>query len=782
MIKLAWAVTCLVVWAGVSQVSVGVRLENGRYEDVVLAVDPAMGTDVISITDLEKKVKTLLQATSDSLHAATEGRLSLGSVRVVLPQTWNAPDDLLEDPVEGVSWGSADIRLEEPEKDYRGNYVSHTPHTLQPGQCGVPGRHITIHTTLLDADYAEANYGSQGAVMAHEWAHFRWGVMEEHGFPGDGVFPVHYSRGGQDELPTSCFAGDLEGKFETEKGEACDPGAASPACYFLPSGSSTNGSLMYLTHLSESAAIISDLVKSKIQDLSRKFQSFAVGMATCRLVGENVELIKKREFSPVADVNSLDEFMPAVSDRESNKTVPLGRAVAQLVPTWTDHTPGTLLMALVYNHENPPEEEGQNAPPGRPQGTSRTPPWAAFCRRPAAAFTAPRTRPLIIIHLLEDFERYFSSSHLDDHICDIACGSEDAEKFNFFCGNFDGGIYASYKTTNIAGSDVGYEFKVSSTSQQSHAATVTWSTVEDIDNPMVHVDLWSSEDRGFKAVIPESAGLRLFCEVVHPQGYLEGLTIAAEVTINSVEPFVVTFVDEELGEIDTRRSDSIWTAIIPGDYPAGSELIVTKLAINHNPDIYSPLSTGNTVGAPDRPLGRPLLRQLPRGKTLQRSANQPETPPKVVGLEPAEQQVEEDMVKVAFKWGGAAETRTARTNPDSYMIRYSTDLYGLIDDFQSAKEPLEGTGTAPGSATEPVVSLPYAELVTREVYLSVAAERKGVVVSVAVAGTSGNCYCGNGTTGEATTTPPMTTTDSASANALCQLLFPAVVLAFLTLR
>nr|XP_027238599.1 integumentary mucin C.1-like [Penaeus vannamei] len=173
------------------------------------------------------------------------------------------------------------------------------------------------------------------------------------------------------------------------------------------------------------------------------------------------------------------------------------------------------------------------------------------------------------------------------------------------------------------------------------------------------------------------------------------------------------------------------------------------------------------------------------------------------------------MVKVAFKWGGAAETRTARTNPDSYMIRYSTDLYGLIDDFQSAKEPLEGTGTAPGSATEPVVSLPYAELVTREVYLSVAAERKGVVGPPATAiavtinektttttttttttsttttthqtttsttTTPEETTTTEGTTGEATTTPPMTTTDSASANALCQLLFPAVVLAFLTLR
>nr|XP_027238600.1 uncharacterized protein LOC113829602 [Penaeus vannamei] len=564
---------------------------------------------------------TLLQATSDSLHAATEGRLSLGSVRVVLPQTWNAPDDLLEDPVEGVSWGSADIRLEEPEKDYRGNYVSHTPHTLQPGQCGVPGRHITIHTTLLDADYAEANYGSQGAVMAHEWAHFRWGVMEEHGFPGDGVFPVHYSRGGQDELPTSCFAGDLEGKFETEKGEACDPGAASPACYFLPSGSSTNGSLMYLTHLSdghfctrnthnpwaptpqnvhcgrrsvwevlethddftqtsgshatpaqvavtfhkpqtprifllfdpplseESAAIISDLVKSKIQDLSRKFQSFAVGMATCRLVGENVELIKKREFSPVADVNSLDEFMPAVSDRESNKTVPLGRAVAQLVPTWTDHTPGTLLMALVYNHVSGEEAAAVDSEILLKKkvkmllldglgNLENLPTMAPLLQETGGRIYSSSNATANIIHLLEDFERYFSSSHLDDHIVygvstteikngittvgkiqldaqglsylnlvikidsfdpekfnvilrhpvafrDIACGSEDAEKFNFFCGNFDGGIYASFQTTGIAGSDVGYEFKVSSTSQQSHAATVTWSTVEDIDNPMV---------------------------------------------------------------------------------------------------------------------------------------------------------------------------------------------------------------------------------------------------------------------------------------------------------
>nr|XP_027238596.1 uncharacterized protein LOC113829598 [Penaeus vannamei] len=139
---------------------------------------------------------------------------------------------------------------------------------------------------------------------------------------------------------------------------------------------------------------------------------------------------------------------------------------------------------------------------------------------------------------------------------------------------------------------------------------------------MVHVDLWSSEDRGFKAVIPESAGLRLFCEVVHPQGYLEGLTIAAEVTINSVEPFVVTFVDEELGEIDTRRSDSIWTAIIPGDYPAGSELIVTKLGDQPQPGYITHLLAlatlwGRSAKSP------PPQEALPRPPGPQRSRPTP---------------------------------------------------------------------------------------------------------------------------------------------------------------
>ena len=33
-------------------------------------------------------------------------------------------------------------------------------------------------------------YGDAGRVIVHEWAKLRWGVHEEHGYPGDLYYPV----------------------------------------------------------------------------------------------------------------------------------------------------------------------------------------------------------------------------------------------------------------------------------------------------------------------------------------------------------------------------------------------------------------------------------------------------------------------------------------------------------------------------------------------------------------------------------------------------------------
>ena len=37
-------------------------------------------------------------------------------------------------------------------------------------------------------------YGNWGKVVVHEWAKLRWGVFEEHGYPGDQQFPMFFYK------------------------------------------------------------------------------------------------------------------------------------------------------------------------------------------------------------------------------------------------------------------------------------------------------------------------------------------------------------------------------------------------------------------------------------------------------------------------------------------------------------------------------------------------------------------------------------------------------------
>ena len=39
-----------------------------------------------------------------------------------------------------------------------------------------------------------ATFGAVGKVVVHEWAKLRWGVFEEHGYPGDQQFPLFFYK------------------------------------------------------------------------------------------------------------------------------------------------------------------------------------------------------------------------------------------------------------------------------------------------------------------------------------------------------------------------------------------------------------------------------------------------------------------------------------------------------------------------------------------------------------------------------------------------------------
>lgn len=82
---------------------------------------------------------------SDAMRTSTNDRLSLGSVRVVIPHWWEHTSILsLEAPAEDFSWRSADIRMEEPPEKVFGGYERHAPHTLQ-----VNGRQVLMACELV---------------------------------------------------------------------------------------------------------------------------------------------------------------------------------------------------------------------------------------------------------------------------------------------------------------------------------------------------------------------------------------------------------------------------------------------------------------------------------------------------------------------------------------------------------------------------------------------------------------------------------------------------------
>lgn len=88
-----------------------------------------------------------------------------------------------------------------------------------------------------------------GQKLAQEWAKYRWGVMEEHGYPDDPLFPLAYekqvesgeelSQNGPSWIPNICTnLQELESNFVNT--EEC------PNCELVVEDTSANYSLMSL--------------------------------------------------------------------------------------------------------------------------------------------------------------------------------------------------------------------------------------------------------------------------------------------------------------------------------------------------------------------------------------------------------------------------------------------------------------------------------------------------------------------------------------------------------
>ncbi|XP_075040263.1 calcium-activated chloride channel regulator 1-like [Mixophyes fleayi] len=146
-----------------------VKVNNGGYEDIVIAINPDVKEDIRIIEQIQNMVN---EATS-YLFLATRKRLFIKSVKILIPSTWTSVNNYTKPTTE--TYDTAEIIIGSPYLKY-----GYDPYTLQYGRCGEPGRYIHLTPNFLLDDNLLSVYGPRGRVFVHEWAHLRWGVYDEY--------------------------------------------------------------------------------------------------------------------------------------------------------------------------------------------------------------------------------------------------------------------------------------------------------------------------------------------------------------------------------------------------------------------------------------------------------------------------------------------------------------------------------------------------------------------------------------------------------------------------
>ncbi|CAL4095825.1 unnamed protein product, partial [Meganyctiphanes norvegica] len=177
------------------------RVVDHGYEGLVVQIDDVIPEQ--QCNQVIQGLKGVLNEFSKQLFSTTEGHVSLRDVTIILPQTWKEDDLLctLSSPViiSSVSI-PAHIRVSTPHPVFGSR-----PWTQQSQGCGKQGDFIQLGSDILKARTNES-YINVAKVLLTEWAKFRWGIFDEHGFDGDFRYPATYHNPETNEIiPNTCF-------------------------------------------------------------------------------------------------------------------------------------------------------------------------------------------------------------------------------------------------------------------------------------------------------------------------------------------------------------------------------------------------------------------------------------------------------------------------------------------------------------------------------------------------------------------------------------------------
>ncbi|KAM8789729.1 calcium-activated chloride channel regulator 1 isoform 1-T1 [Rhynchonycteris naso] len=145
-----------------------IQLNNNGYEGIVIAIDPNVPEDETLI----QGIKDMVTQASPYLFEATEKRFYFKSVAILIPEKWKTKPEYVRPKLE--TYKNADVLVAEPNPP--GN---DEPYTEQMGNCGEKGERIHFTPNFIVGKMLP-QYGPQGRVFVHEWAHLRWGIFDEY--------------------------------------------------------------------------------------------------------------------------------------------------------------------------------------------------------------------------------------------------------------------------------------------------------------------------------------------------------------------------------------------------------------------------------------------------------------------------------------------------------------------------------------------------------------------------------------------------------------------------
>ncbi|XP_066480669.1 calcium-activated chloride channel regulator 1-like [Tiliqua scincoides] len=218
-----------------------VKLKDGGFEDIVIAINPGLPED----QKIVENIKGMVQEASTYLFNATKQRFYFRTVKVIIPLTWSSKPEYKRVTIE--SYEKADVIVADPFLKYGDD-----PYTLQYGGCGEKGRYIHFTSNFLTNDSFHDVYGSRGRVLVHEWAHLRWGVFDE--YNNDAPFYI----GGQNKVEATRCSAEITGKYvfrtSTGKTRTCNIDRQTrlyeTGCQFVPERKqSAPASIMYMQSL-----------------------------------------------------------------------------------------------------------------------------------------------------------------------------------------------------------------------------------------------------------------------------------------------------------------------------------------------------------------------------------------------------------------------------------------------------------------------------------------------------------------------------------------------------